>query len=406
MSRTLGILDLAVTQLRRDRTRSLLVVVGIAVVVLSSTLLATLGIGVVDTGQQKFDQSGRDLWITGGPIRFTPGSVGGVQTSITDAHTIEAAVADHEDVRTAAALSFQTVYVSGDGREFETVVGAGAPAIGSAVRITAGRGFARGDPHYADGTYDGPMTREVVINRRTAERFDVGVNDTLYIGGTLAAARGNEFRVVGISPTFSSFLGGPTVILHLSELQAVTGTTESDAATIVTVDVAEGASVRAVERDLQSRYPQYTVRTNREQFRSILREQLVLIASGASLAAFAALAGVALTVNLLLSYVYRRRLELSALRAIGLSTRTLVAITVVQTGLLGVLGGLLGVGLTVLSVPVVNATVEALVGFESVVALHPAVVLIGFGIAVVVSTVAGTIAGARIERLEPLDHLE
>jgi putative ABC transport system permease protein len=406
VNRLRGTVGLAFTQLRRDRTRTVLVIVGIALAVLASTMLATVGLGIAETGERKFDQSGRDLWITGGPLRFDPGAVGGVRNQLQDAHRLEQRIAARDDVRTAAALSFQTVYVSDDGREFETVVGTGAPAVAGAVQLTEGEGFTRGDPHYADGTYEGPMTREVVIDPRTAALFDVGINDTLYVGGTLAAARENEFRVVGISPTFSNFLGSPTVVLHLSELQAVTGTTGNDAATIVTVDVADGASVESVERDLQSQYPEYSVRTNREQLRSTLQRQAVVIASGGSLAVFASLAGAALTVNLLLSYVYQRRRELAALKAVGLSTRTLVGITVVQAVLLGLAGGVIGVGLTAVSIPLVNAVAGALVGFGSVVSLDGTVLLAGVGLAVAISGVAGAIASLRVARLDPLELLD
>lgn len=405
MSRAAGVVSVAVTQLRRDRTRTVLVVAGIALAVLASTVLASVGIGVFETGQSKFEQSGRDLLITGGPLRLAPGSVGGVGTRLTDAHVLQERIAARDDVRTATALSFQTVYVSTDGEEFETVIGVGAPAVDEAVQITDGRGFTGGDPHYAGGSYDGPMTHEIVVDPRTASLLGIGVNDTLYVGGTVSSARANEFRVVGISPTLSNFLGSPTVVLHLSELQEITGTTGADRATILTVDLEHGADVDRAERELQAQYPQYDVRTNREQLRAVLERQAVVLASGAAIAVFASLAGVALTVNLLLSYVSQRRRELAALTAIGLSTRTLVALVTTQALLLGVLGGLLGAGLTVLSIPALNAVSAALVGFDSVVSVRPDVLLGGVVLAVAMCVVAGAAASLRVALLDPLQEL-
>ena len=402
MSRAADLVGLAVTRLRHDRTQTVLVVVGIALAAFAVMVLASVGLGVVETGEGKFDQSGRDLWIVGGPVSLGSDSGGGVAGGITDAHQLHEELIAREDVDTAAALAFRTVYVSNDSRRFETVIGAGAPAVDTAVRITEGRGFTSGDPHYANGTYEGPMTREVVVDPRTAALFDVGLNDTLYIGGTLAAARENEFRVVGISPTFSNFLGSPTVVLHLSELQAVTGTTGTDRATLMTVKLAEGASVDRAEREIQAQYPEYDVRTNREQLESTLREQAVVIASGTALAVFAVVSGVAVTVNVLVSYVYRRRRELAALKAVGLSTATLVGLTLVQALVLGVCGGALGVVLTVLSIPVLNAIAAALVGFEGVVSLRGDVLLLGVALAVVTSALAGAIASVRVGRLDLL----
>jgi putative ABC transport system permease protein len=212
----------------------------------------------------------------------------------------------------------------------------------------------------------------------------------------------NAFRVVGVSPTFSNFLGSPTVVLHLSELQAVTGTTGTDRATLMTVKLAEGASVDRAEREIQAQYPEYDVRTNREQLESTLREQAVVIASGTALAVFAVVSGVAVTVNVLVSYVYRRRRELAALKAVGLSTATLVGLTLVQALVLGVCGGALGVVLTVLSIPVLNAIAAALVGFEGVVSLRGDVLLLGVVLAVVTSALAGAIASVRVGRLDLL----
>jgi len=402
----IGVVGVAVRQLRYDRTRAVLVVLGIALAALAVMVLGSVGLGVVETGQAKFDQSGRDLWITGGPVSLGPGRSGGLGTGITDAHRLRDELAAREDVDTAAPLAFRTVYVSNDGRRFETVIGAGAPAVDDAVRITEGRGFTSGDPHYDNGTYEGPMTREVVIDPRTASLLGVGVNDTLYVGGTVRSAGGNEFRVVGVSPTFSNFLGSPTVVLHLSELQTVTGTTGTDAATLVTVDLVEGADVARAEREIAARYPGYEVRTNREQLRATLREQAVLVASGTSLVVFAVVAGIAVTLNVLVSYVYQRRRELAALKAVGLSTRTLVAVTLLQALTLGVLGGAVGSLLTVLSVPVLNAIAAALVGFEGVVPLRGDVLLAGVGLAVATSALAGAAASARVGRIDPLDLLE
>jgi putative ABC transport system permease protein len=400
-----GLLGVAVARLRHDRTRAALVVLGIALATFAVVILASVGAGVMETGQAKFDQSGRDLWMTGGPVSLGAAG-GGVGTGITDAHRLQADLEEREDVQTAIALAFRTVYVSNDSRRFETVIGAGAPAVDEAVSITEGRGFTDGDPHYAGGSYDGPMTREVVIDPRTAALLDVGVDDTLYVGGTPRTAAENAFRVVGVSPTFSNFLGSPTVVLHLSELQTVTGTTGTDSATLLTVDLVEGASVARAEREIQARYPEYDVRTNREQLESTLRDQAVVIASGTSLVVFAVVAGVAVTVNVLVSYVYQRRRELAALKAVGVSTRTLVAVTLLQALVLGVCGGAVGTVLAALAVPVLNAVAAALVGFEGVVSLRADVLLAGAGLAVGTSVLAGAAASARVGRLDPLELLE
>lgn len=405
LSKLRAALGIAVTQLRHSRGRTVLTVLGITLAVLSTTLLAGTGIGVVETGQQKFDASGRDLWISGGAVRFAPGTVGGIENSITDAHQLEQELRQREDVATATPMSFQTVYVSTNGTEFETVIGVGAPAKKAAVQLSSGPGFTKDDVHYGNGSYDGPMTNEVVVGQRVAEQYDIEVGDTLYVGGTLASAREHRFTVVGVSPTFSQFLGAPSVVLHLSELQEVTGTTGTDSATLVTVRLRDGADPAQVAAEIEREYPQYDVRTNQEQLTKTLEEQATVLAAGASLVLLAVVSGLALTLNLLLTHVHQQRRELAALKALGMSSSTLATAIGAQSLLLGVLGGLVGVGLSYPAVEVLNYVAYAVVGFDDVVRLPGVVLVGGFGLAVGTSLLGSLAAGWRTSRLSPLKYL-
>jgi putative ABC transport system permease protein len=400
-----AVIGVALAGLRHDRTRSVLAVFGIALAVVATTTLAGTGYGVIATGEERFESADRDMWITGGPVQFAPGTVGGVENSLYDAHEVSAEIERRGDVRNAVPMSFQTVYVGQNDSEFETLVGVGAPARGGSVQITEGEQFSQRDVHYANGTYDGPMTHEVVIDERTATLLNVSVGDTLHIGGTIADARQHEFTIVGISPTFSRFLGTPTVVVQLSELQEITGTTGTDSASLITVTLADGADPETVSAELEQEYPEYEIRTNREQLQATLERQAVVLASGASLVGLAVIAGIALTVNLLLGLVYQQRRELAALQALGAAPSTLVGFTVVQAIALGVLGGLLGGGLTIPLAMLLNQVATALVGFENVVRTPTFVLEGGFAIALVMSILGATVAGWRVSRLSPADEL-
>lgn len=406
MARLRGLLGIAVAQLRHDQLRTILAVLGVAMAVLATVLLVSTGIGVVETGQQKFDQSGRDLWVTGGAVELRPGSAGGFQNTLVNAHTVAANISAREDVSTAVPMAFQTIYVGSNTSDFETVVGVGAPAHGPSVSITEGRPFqTTDDVHYADGSYDGPMTNEVVIDRRTADLLGVSVNDTIYVGGTLKTASENEFVVRGISPTYSRFVGAPTAVLHLSELQAVTGTTASDRATFISVRLTDSATAETVEREIQQAYPTYTVRTNEEQLQATLRGKVTVIASGLSLVVLAVVAGVLLTMNLQLAFVSQQRERFAALQALGLSRASLVTVVIANTLLVGVLGALVGVALAVPSTWLLNWVAAAVSGFENVVSLSREILLGGFVAATIVSLLSAIAASVYVRRLEPLSVL-
>lgn len=399
---------IALATLRHDRTRTILAALGIALAVLATTLLASVGAGVVETGQEKFSSSGRDLWVTGGPVQFAPGSVGGFEASIRDSHRVANEIGSHPSVRIAAPMAFQTVYVGTSPDNLSRVVGVGVPfAAEGTISVTKGSTFSdHGDPHYANGSYDGPLTKEIIIDPQIADRFGVSVGDTIHVGGTLQGATRNEYRVVGISPTFTRFLGSPTVTLHLSELQTMTQTAYNDEAAMITVQLEDGANPEAVERDLQTQFPQYDVRTNQEQFRAVLENKAVVIAAGSALVVLAVIAGLALTINLLALLIYQQRDTIAALRAIGLSTLPLVGAFAIQGVVLGVLGGAVGLAATPLFAVVLNRIAASVVGFEGLVQTPPMVYVAGGGIAVVVGTIAAVVAGWRVASVDPNERLD
>lgn len=398
-------LGIALAQLRHDRLRTVLAVLGVAMAVLATVLLVSVGVGVIETGQQKFDNSGRDLWVTGGPVEIRPGSSGGFENTLVDSHAVAANISAREDVSTAVPMAFQTVYVGKNASEFQTLIGAGAPARGPSVQITEGTGVQSRDTHYADGQYNGPRTQQVVIDQRTATLLNVSVNETVYVGATLASARQNEFTVVGISPTYSRFVGAPTVTMHLSELQEVTGTTASDRATFISIRLQDGANATAVENELAQSYPEYTIRTNQEQLQATIQDKVAVIASGVSLAVLAVVAGVLLTMNLQLSFVYQRRETFAALQSLGTTTASLSAIVLTNTLLVGLVGGLVGIGLAYPATWGVNRVVAAVSGFTEVVSLSESLLLSGLVVALCVSLLSAVAATVYLWRLRPLTVL-
>lgn len=391
--RLAAIVGTAMALLRYDKARTTIAIVGVVVAVLSVTLLAGVGIGVVETGEAQFDRADRDLWVTGGPLELQPGTVGGIENTVIGAHDLADEMTEHPEVRNAVPMAFQTVYISTDGEEFDTMVASGVRGGGGAVIIDNGTGFTGGDAHYADGSYDGEMTHEAMIDPEVADAYDLEVGDTIHVGGTIAAAHRNEFEVIGITPTFRQFLQTDTVTVQLSELQTITGTAATDRATLLTIALEDGADPDTVAAELQAEYPDYEVRTNQEQLVATLQNQAVVLASGVSLLVLAVVAGAALTMNLLMSLIYQQRKSFSMLTALGAPITTPIGIAIVQALVVGTIGGLLGVAVTVPAVEGLDRLAEAITGFEGVAQTRPDILLGGFTLAIGTS-ILGAIASA------------
>jgi len=396
-----GSAGIAAAQLRGHPLRTCFAVAGLTLAVLSVTLLASTGLGVLETGEQRFDAADRDLWVSGERTRITPAGGGGFTNSITDSRTLATEIGRHEGVRSTAPIAFESVYVdTGDG-EFESVLAIGVPAAGgSSVSITKGTAL-----RPSSETNPANATGEVLLDGRTASMLNVSVGERIRVGGTLATARETRFRIVGRSSTFTEFLGAPTVTLTLEEFYRITGTTESEPATFITVTTEEDADVEAVAESLHAEYPDLRIRTNRQQLRDVLQQRLVVIAGGGVLVGIGVLAGFALTANVLALLAHQQRRPFAALTAQGCS-RSTIALTVTWQGvLLGLAGAVIGVALTYPAARLLNASATALVGFDGLVAVEPWVLALGAGIALVTGTLGGTIAGYRAVGTRPLDVL-
>ncbi len=406
LRRTLGLAGLALRQLASDRARTLFAIVGVAFAVLSVTLLFGVGAGVVDTGETLLDESDRDLWVTGGPVEFQRGTVGGFQNPVVDAHTVAGEMQRHEGVEVASPLAFQTVYISADGEEFETIIGGGV-RDGGTLTFEAGGPFTDGgsETHRADGDYDGPMTGEVIVNPEIASTYDLDIGDTVHVGGTIRAAEETELEVVGISGTFEEFVGSETVVMPLSELQTLTGSAHNDRATLISLEVESGVDEATVSTELEESFPEYDIRTNREQFTAVLDRQALVIASGVSLVGLAVLAGIGLSLNLFLSLIYQQRRELAVYRALGGSRSSTVGLAVFQAALIAAAGALLGVALTPVLAIGVDQIAVTVTGFEGLVQVPLEGYALGVGLAGLFGLV-GTIAGVvRLSREKPVSLL-
>lgn len=400
--RYLGLMGVALRQLRGNPARTAFAICGVAVAVLAVTLLVGVGAGVTDTGERLIDESEQDLWISGGAVDFQPGTVGGVQNQVPDAHSLASDLETREEVAAAVPLGLQAVHVSPDGESFDTTLGAGVTGDGGLVSYESGEGFEGSDTHWANGSYDGPMTHEVVVDPAVADRYDLAVGDSLHVGATISDAQRNEFEVVGISRTFREFTGTDTVAIRLSELQTLSGATHDDRASTVLVRLEDGADVSATQKDLEATYPDLEIRTNEEQLTAVLERQALVIAAGVSLVGLAVLAGLLLSFNLFLSLVYQQRREFAMFRAMGGSRVSTLVIAITQGLVLAAGGCLLGVALSPVLAMGIEWIAVSLTGFEGLVAIPTRGYLLGVGVAGVFGLV-GTVGGVwRLARTSPL----
>lgn len=395
--RVRAVLGIAAAQLRRSPGRTALTVLAVAVAVLSVTLLASLGLGVVDVGEESLGDADRDLWLT------AAGS--DTDNGIVDASEVAATIEAREDVRTAAPIALHDIYIGTDDGELRRVPAVGVHETHGGYDFQQGGGFELEPADYRTAPRSAPARSEIVLDPRTATALDVSVGDTVRIGASRAHAD-REFTVVGTSSHHSTLLGSPAATVPLVDLQYVAGTSGTDRATFVMADTTDDADSTAVSDELQAKYPDYAVRTSEEQVEMLLTDRPVVLASGATLVGLAIVGSTVLLVNLFVLVAYQQRDELAALRAIGLSPRLLAATIGVQGLFAGVLGGLLGVAATPLLRTGLNRVAASAIGIEELLITPPEVYLAGFSLALCLGGIVAVLTGFHAGRYARLDRLQ
>ncbi|ELY42383.1 ABC transporter permease [Natronorubrum sulfidifaciens] len=406
--RTKAVVGLAFAQLRRSPGRTALTVLAVTLAVLSVTLLAGLGVGVVQTGEDGLENANRDIWISSDPI---DPSASGTENPIVGSHGVSADITEREDISSASPIAMHDVYLGTDEDDLVRTSAVGVHETHDGFDFEAGSGFeteinASDGEHLEHQRASEPTSEEIVLDPNTAERLDVSVGETVYLGTSRETARDHEFTVVGIAAYYSQYLGSDAEAVPLTDLQAVAGTTRTDRATFITASVDDGSDPAVVRDDLSAAYPTYDVRTSDEQVSAMFEERPLVLASGATLVGLAFVGGIVLTINLFALVAYQQRDELAALRAIGLSRWVLAGTIGVQGFVIGLLGGLAGLAATPLLARGLNLLVSSVVGFDSLLQTPLEVYGIGLALALVVGTVVALATGWRAGRYARLEHLE
>ena len=191
--------------------------------------------------------------------------------------------------------------------------------------------------------------KEALLAATYASRQKLEVGSKLDLNGTV-------FTVVGlVRPP----LGGQSadVYIPVAELQKLSS--QDGLANVVLVRAKDGSSVAAVQREIEQKFPNAEV-ASQKQVTDQISGSLVDASDlshrlGVALAILAALAAFLLAALLTLSSVGKRVREIGTLKALGWTQRLVLRQIVGESAAQGILGGLLGVVLGVIAATAIGA---------------------------------------------------
>jgi putative ABC transport system permease protein len=264
------------------------------------------------------------------------------------------------------------------------------------------------------GTYFGDTERNpIVLGRELAARLGVGLGDKIVLTaedaqGSLSAG---AFRIVGIFKTVSSTFDRTTAFVERGDLNRVFGLNNGiHEIAVISSDVHRIPSLTA---ELHARFPHLDV----ESWKTLAPELgLMTDTTLQFLYIFLVIVLLALafgTTNTMLMGVMERVRELGVIIALGMRHRMIFLMIVLETIFLALVGGVIGIGLSIGTIAVLGRTgidlsivSRGLAALDTSEVLHPALPAIAYPLMALFVTLTAVIAalypGMRAIRLDPV----
>lgn len=185
--------------------------------------------------------------------------------------------------------------------------------------------------------FNAPDERGVVIGAAIAKQFQLKPGDTFTVRGKPLPVIG-VLREAGTKDDIATFIPLP-LAQQIYEVE--------DKVSFIAVQVTDLEQLEAVSLNIQE-VANVAVVSDKQLLASILSIVGTVSAAMQAVAAVGVLAAAFGIVNTLLTAVYERRREIGILQALGSPRRTLFLAFMLESGLYGLLGGLLGTALGVL----------------------------------------------------------
>jgi len=398
-------LKMAVGNLRHRKLRAYLTMVGIFIGITAVVAIISLGQGLQVAINEQFDALGTNKIYVSPGSGFLSGSATAPKLTEKDRRTIER-IAGVRDTLGFGYTSAKMTYKDQD--NYALVMGV-TLQDGEAVwqdtwgsMLMDGRLIQKGDNSKAYLTHD--YTKDKKVFDRHMSLFDK------------FTIKGRQFQVVGFQKQVGNSGDDQTVYLTADAYQHVFGERLEDDYKQILIRVQDAADPTAVaedvkralrnERGVDEGEEDFTLQTAEqlmESFNSVLLiVQVVII----GIAAISLIIGGIGIMNTMYTAVVERTNEIGVMKAIGARNRDILLIFLVESGMLGLIGGLIGViigiGISKL-VEVIGAVVigtpylKAWWSWELIVAALVFSFLVG--------AVSGTAPAWQASRQKPVDSL-
>ncbi|MCH7526216.1 MAG: FtsX-like permease family protein [Planctomycetes bacterium] len=369
--RSLSLIGMSWRNLYRQKLRTSLTVLGVAVGVVAIVALGSINRGLWASTDAAIHNAGVDLSV------FQAGVAADLLSSLDEVKT-RAALAADPDVEESFAVLTHILPV--EGRPFFLIFG-----IGPNEMTTARQRPGRGRTIQADDEVALGVIAERILGKSLGDEL------------TLA---GQAFRIVAIFDTGVVFFDGG-VVLSLSALQRLIA--REGRVTNFQVRLRAGADPKVVAERLERNHPELVAIAGVEDYRKVDKGLEIADAMVGAVSLIALIIGSVIVTNTMWMSVHERTREIGVLRAMGWSRRGIIAMIMTESAGIGLLGCIVGSGLGVGLAEATTALPLTRLLLHPV--FEPSSFLLAFGVAVSLSVLGGALPAWRAAHISPVEAL-
>lgn len=395
---------LAIGGIRKRKLRSWLTMLGIFVGIAAVVGLISISQGMQIAITEQFSTVGANRVILqpGSAFFGPPGSSQGISKVTT--HDLDT-VKDVRGVKDAAGFVIKTSRLEYNGKT-KFVIGIGVPpdesrkVFGSRFDISEGREFRKGDGNVA-----------IVGNALSTDDTLFGKKISV---GKKILVEGKEFTVVGIRKKIGDPQNDVAVILPIEKVWDIYG--NKDEFSLITAEVDRGfqpsdVAARVEEKIRQDRKQKkgnedFTVQTSEELFTSFTTILGIVQAVIVGIAAISLLVGSIGVMNTMYTAVLERTREIGIMKAVGAKNRDVLLLFLVESGLYGLVGGIVGIAFGLGLGKAVEIVAGSALGSDLLKAsMSPALIFGALAFSFILGCVSGVAPARQAARMNPVQAL-